>query len=318
MIRKLFFLFVFFLFAFSADARTAARADCFPFERLAPEKRERAEQLLLKALDSEALYTIVGNLKPMSSGFLSFDFPARLPRLSEQEALDAEKTLGAKAAETLSAEEKARLAQAKQAVSRARTLREIEEIREILALWRCGAGDGAFFADVQHFAKTFEGRRHAEAVVFNRANLRRAVREKSDFFSRWAITANSHPLQILYAVETDETGARFGGYGYLFGYPDYAVEFFVRAADSEEFTGKFVERDFYSVPTFSRPTNGFVWAVPKNHAENEIDKAIRAEAAKIYAEYKTRRERYIGAGKKGVVEMMRDWFCGEKAICAVG
>lgn len=315
MIRQFALLSVFFLFVSSADAQTALRADCFPFERLAPEKRARAEQILLKALDSEALYTIVGDLKPMSSGFLSFEFPVRLARLGEQEASDAEKTLGARAADTLSAEEKTRLAQAKQAASRARILREIEETREILALWRCGADD-TFFADVSHFSKTFDGKRHAEAVVFNRANLRRAVREKSDFFSRWAITANSHPLQILYAVETDETGARFGGYGYLFGYPDHAVEFFVRAADAEELTGKFVEREFYSVSTFARPTNGFVWAVPKNHQPNEADRAIRARAEKIFEEYETKREKYVGVGKKGVVEMMRDWFCSEKSVCA--
>lgn len=64
-----------------------ARQDCFPFERLSPVEREKAEALLLKALDSEALYTIIGNLKPMSSGFGEMRFPVKkmdLPQLAER------------------------------------------------------------------------------------------------------------------------------------------------------------------------------------------------------------------------------------------
>ena len=185
-------------------------------------------------------------------------------------------------------------------------LRELEETRRILALWRCG--DDSFFADVQHFQKTFEGTRFAETVVFNKKALRETIAARADFFSRWGITPASHPLQVLYAVEADETGARFGGYGYLFGYPDYAVNFFVAAAAEEEFTGRFVERGFYSIETFARPTNGFVWAVPKNHAETDADRAVRQKAAQIFTEYKKRRAEYIGEGKRGVVEMMRDWL----------
>ncbi|NJM52355.1 MAG: hypothetical protein HC846_02550 [Blastocatellia bacterium] len=65
------------------------RTECFPFERLPPEKRKKAEDLLLKALDSEALYTIVGGLKPMSSGFASFQFTIREPRgVIESEAVE--------------------------------------------------------------------------------------------------------------------------------------------------------------------------------------------------------------------------------------
>jgi hypothetical protein len=37
-------------------------------------KRARSEALLLKALDGEALYTIISGLKPTSSGFASLQF----------------------------------------------------------------------------------------------------------------------------------------------------------------------------------------------------------------------------------------------------
>jgi hypothetical protein len=282
-------------------------SECFPFEKLAPEKRKKAEEILLKALDSEALYTIVGGLKPMSSGFASFQFTIREPRgVTEAEAVELlQKYPTEESRKNLPDAEKRKVTTADNFLKRRKTLQEINDTREILAHFRCGEN---LFADVQHFAESFEGKRFAETVIFNRNSLRKMLAEKSDFFVRFGITENSHPLEVLYAVEYNKTGARFGGYGYLFGYPDYAVRFFVQAADEEEFSGKFVERDFYSIPTFSNPTNRFVYAVPKGHVENETDKALKAKALQIFEEYKTRREKYIGEGKKGVVEMMRDWL----------
>ena len=258
------------------------RSECFPFEKLSPGKRKAAEELLLKALDSEALYTIVGDLKPMSSDFTNFQTEIRIPR------------------------------DEKKAEERRNTLAKINDTREILRHFKCGEN---LFADIHHFAKSFEGKRFSDAVIFNRKNLTRMLKDKSVFFDRWAITPNSEPLQVLYAVDYDETGARFGGYGYLFGYPDYAIRFFVEAADEEDFSGKFVERDFFSNPTFSSPKNGFVYAVPKGQTETEVDKALKTKAMKIFEDYQIRREKYIGEGKKGVTEMLRDWLCDEKKSC---
>lgn len=265
-----------------ANIAAAQRNECFPFERLPSESRAKADDLLLKALDSESLYTIVGGLKPMSSGFASFQIEVRPPK------------------------------EDKKAEERRRSLAALDQAREILRHFRCGE---KIFADVQHFAKTFDGKRFSETVIFNRQSVEAMLMARSDFFDRWGITENSHPLQILYAVEYDETGARFGGYGYLFGYPEYAVRFFVQASREEEFTGKFVQRDFYSIPTFSSPANRFVYAVPKGHLENSEDRALKEKALKIFHEYKTRREQYIGDGRKGVVEMVRAWLCDERREC---
>lgn len=296
----------------SLQAQSGARNECFSFEKLPPAQRKTAEDMLLKALDGEALYTIVGGLKPMSSGFQTFQMQVSLPRV---EIAEAEKTLGelnSKKADDLTSDEKRRLSQSKQAVERKQTLDKIAETRAIFEHWKCGDD---VFADVHHYAKAYEGKRFYDTVVFSRSRLREMLTAKADFFSRWGITANSHPLDVLYAVEYNETAARFGGYGYLFGYPDYAVDFFVRASVEEEFSGKFVERSFYSLPTFAGE-HRFVYAVPKNQAENEIDRALRAKAEPIFAEYKRRRAEYIGAGKKGVVEMLRDWFCNSQNQCS--
>ena len=53
-------------------AAEVPRRDCFPVEDLAPEERAKTEELFLKLMDSEALYTVVGGWKPMSSGFVHF------------------------------------------------------------------------------------------------------------------------------------------------------------------------------------------------------------------------------------------------------
>jgi len=74
------------VFAGAAQAQNAARLGCFPFETLPANERKQAEELLLKALDGESLYTIIGGLKSMSSGFQSIQTRVALPRMEKAEA----------------------------------------------------------------------------------------------------------------------------------------------------------------------------------------------------------------------------------------
>lgn len=309
---NLFICLLILFFSTALQAQNASRKDCFSFEKLPPEQRQKAETLLLKALDGESLYTLVGGLKPMSSSFQSFEVDVNLPRLETAEAEKIIAALGAKKAEDLSAEEKSRLSQAKRAIERGQSLTRIAEMKMIFEHWRCG---DEIYADMQHYAQTYEGKRHFDTVVFSRPSLRKMIAEKTDFFSRLGIVPESHPLEVLYAVEYNQTSARFGGYGYLFGYPDYAVRFFVQSSDEEKFTGKFVERSFISLPTFAGE-NRFVYAVPKGYIETETDKTLRKKTENIFNEYKRRRAQYIGEGKKGAVEMLRDWFCVSPESCS--
>lgn len=270
------FLLLLFL-AFNALAAGVPRAQCFPTEKLPPALRAKSEELLLKALDSEALYTLIGGLKPMSSGVASFKFAVNQP-----------------------------------------DLREIEEARQALAAWRCG---DELFADVRHFAQTYEDSktkeltRAAEAVVLNLPALAAVVSKYADYFAPFGLTSHAHPMEVLMAIEYSQPGSRWRGYGYLFGFPSYAVDFFVNAGESEKQTGKFVERDFLSIPTFGAEKHQFVWAVPKGYTEQDDDRAIRARAAEILANYRERRARFIGTGKPGVSELLREWFDDGKGFC---
>lgn len=274
------FIFVFLLLlllSFQTLADGVPRAQCFPTEKLPPELRAKSEELLLKALDSETLYTLIGGMKPMSSGVASFKFAVKQP-----------------------------------------DLQEIEEARQALAAWRCG---DELFADVRHFAQTYEDSktkeltRAAEAVVLNLPALSATVSKYADYFAPFGLTPHAHPIEVLMAIEYSQPTSRWRGYGHLFGFPSYAVDFFVKAGESEKQTGKFVERDFLSIPTFGAEKHQFVWAVPKGYVEQDEDRVIRARAAEILAAYRERRARFIGAGKAGVSELLRDWFDDGKGFC---
>jgi len=217
----------------------------------------------LSALDNEALYTLVSDLKPMS-GFVEFRVPLETLELSE-----------------------------------------IERTRRALRAWTCG---DYFFADVRRFREPHGDRLYAEGAIWNRPALERVLAERPEFFARFAVTPSAHPLEVVLAVEYDETVARYRGYGYLYGYPEYAVEYFAGAEITRERTEERVARDFYSIPTYARPEGAYAWAVPKGHVENEADRRILENARAVLEEYRRRRERYIGDGKPGVVELLRDWF----------
>jgi hypothetical protein len=184
-------------------------------------------------------------------------------------------------------------------------LSEIEKTRRALRAWTCG---DAFYADVRHFREPHGNRLYAEGAVWNLPALGRLLEAKRTLFSRYGLTRSAHPLEVVLAVEYDETVARYQGYGYLYGYPEYAVEYFAAAEIERARTDVRAERDFVSVPTFARPEGAYAWAVPRGHVENEADRDILARAKAVLEDYRRRRERCVGEGKPGVVELLRDWL----------
>ena len=251
---------------------------CFPVEELPPDLRVKSAELLLKALDGEALYTFIGDFKPMSSGFFSLNFPA----------------------EGTSAE----------------TLARLDETRRLLGVWRCG---GEFYAGLHHFAKVFEGKRSVDGLIIRRSLLEQLIEKRGQFLAGFGITKLSDPLEVISAVEYAPQLDRLRHYGHLFGYPDHAVDFFVTAARSQEETGQFVKREFIRMPTYraSDERSPFVYAVPVGHTEQEADRRLRSDAGRVLAEYRLRRERYVGPKRPGVFQMMRDWFDDGSGQCSV-
>jgi hypothetical protein len=242
----------------------AAAGDCFPFERLPEGLRKKARDLLLNALDGEALYTIASDIKPMSSGFYSTNVVIASPNLEEA-----------------------------------------EDVRQVLQTWTCG---GELAASLHHFAAVYEGRRPLEGVVFNLPAVRGMLDAHRDFFAGYGISRSADPLEALMAVEYDPSSARLRGYGYFFGYPDYAVDFFATAADEQKKTGTLVPRDFLSLPT-ARGERRFVYATPKGHQQNAADGALKARVDAVFADYMARRARHVTDNdSSNVLALVREWF----------
>jgi len=224
----------------------------------------RADSLALKILDGEALYTMVGGLKPMSTGIWSTKF-------SDQGAPP----------------------------------REIEEVRAALALL---CRDSRWHGDVLVFKEQHGGEIFAEAYVIHRAALRGIISRRLSFFSLAGISPGTPPDEVVRTIEALPPAQRLRGYGYLFGYPCYAVDFFCDAAQSERRTGIRVERDFVQVPTYSAPGGRFVWAVPKGHVLNREDQLIRRRAAEILNEYQQRREAQVALDGTGAAALLKSWL----------
>jgi hypothetical protein len=252
----------------NAVANGVPPSQCFPATELPPDLRAKSEEMLLRALDNEALYTLAGGLKPMSTVGSTVTFTVEQPDLTA-----------------------------------------IAERRRLLSVWRCGPD---LFADVRVFRAINDGKRSATSEVFYRPALDAVLARHAAFFAPLGLTPGSHPMEVLTTIEWSERGPRWRGQGYLYGYPDYAVDFFVESGEAEARGGAFVPRDPIRVPTFGATPerSNFVWTVPKGHQQNDADRTIATRAARILAAYSERRARYIGDGKPGAFALIRDWYCG--------
>lgn len=262
------------------SALPLASADaCLAVDHATPSAQALADSVLLELGDREALYTLGGGLKPLSSDV---------------------RDLSVRIAPTLDTV----------------ALQRLERLREATALLRCG-DIGAF---VQVFTATQRLRdssevRQASVVLYHRSAVRRAVTQHAAFFATLGITPSADPRDVLAAVENAPRAPRWRGYGYLFGYPDDAVDFFVQAGEEGDRTGTLVPRDFVRIPTFYRFTGSdgvglstFVYAVPKGAARTAADQQLREQADSIYARYVPMRGRITEPGSGQATTMWRQWL----------
>jgi len=209
------------------------------------EETSRFRELLTTALEREALYTLVGGLKPLSTGFWQGEMTV--------EGAD---------------------------------LAELVRVRRALAPLR----DETYYADMQVFATAHDGKRTIEAYVVHRASLAAMIEREQEFWSPLGIAPCTHPAEVVAVVDRLPQAQRWRAYGMLFGYPRYAIDFFVdatergRASDAE--MGPGVDREFLHIPTASAETGHFTWAVPMGHTERVEDRAIRRMADRILIEFR--------------------------------
>lgn len=222
---------------------------------------ELEQQLVLRALDRGPVFTLLGDIKPMSSDIwqVKLDSPD----------LDLEK---------------------------------VDRVRRLMAVFN----DDRTYGDVitiTHTVRSIETP-SLEAVVFDRVALARTLKRQSEFFGKYGITESSHPLHVAVTVGHMPSLDRERGYGYLFGYPDHAVDFFVAAQKAWVETGEFVKRDFVRIETYSG--NGTVWAVPKGETSHVENLEFVRNADKINMVYREMRKQN-GDDHTKLLAQIRQW-----------
>ena len=221
-----------------------------------------AYHLIIEGADHEALYTLVGGLKPMSNGIWRGSIQTESPDLTE-----------------------------------------LRHVRSALAPLR----NQTWYADVQVFHSAQDGKRYAEAYVVHRAALARMMESYSSFWNRWGVTPETHPAEVVAVVDRMPKAERWRGYGYLFGYPVDAVDFFVAAgmaAEGGREIGSGKDRKFIHLPTYSAATGRFTYAVAMDHASTHADKALASQARLILEAYRLRRG-MIHDVKEAILEFQR-------------
>lgn len=223
------------------------------YKKMSAAEKQTADSLLAYGLDHEALYTLIDTLKPVSSIKLY-----RLPLLSAQDD---------------------------QRDSALSVLRNVQQVA-------AGLSRGDFEFLVTPFARPDSIYKHIELYVVRKSRLKSMIRSHSDFYARLGITENTPPATVLAVTEYESKYDRWRSYGYLFGYPSYAVDFFVAAGKSQDSTSQFVKRDFFQVPVYAADKGYFTYAVPQGHVPGATDSLIHKQAAEVLRDYKGIRPKY--------------------------
>ncbi len=268
---------------------SSAQADFAALERLAPDDRKLADSLLALALDHEALYTLWGDLKPISD-VATFTFRIARPlAVSSGTASVVDATSPA----------------AMQAIQQLRRLQRVVNAMNF--------GDVQFF--IHPFKRADSVKRFVQVAVLRKSSVEACLRRYQAFFGQFGFVPESDAVSVVMATEYEDKYERYRGYGYLYGYPEHAVTFFVEAARSQDSTGQFVKRDFFQIPTWSGKQGHFVYAVPKGYAATDTDSAIYYAASKILTDYRALRPTFMNADSSlRAVELLKAWYAKQTSV----
>jgi hypothetical protein len=223
-----------------------------------------ADSILAYALDHEALFTLADTLKPISSvKFLRF----AIAKDSTQKDGDIIIT------------------------TKDSFLQVIDSYQQV-----CDAlSKGDFQFVLMPFKHTEKNIRNMEIYVVRKSVFVKKIQQYQAFFGQWGFTPNTDAAVVLPVIEYETKWDRNRAYGYLFGYPSYAVDFFVEANKMQETDSAktFVKRDFFAIPVFTGNQGYFTYAMPKGYKPNEVDSSIYKTAANTLEYYRNIRTKYV-------------------------
>jgi len=263
--------------------------EVFPgYEDLSASDRLRADSLIAFALDHEALYSLMADIKPISSIGFSLSYP--LGKDSTQR--DGQHEVVSVYADSVQT-----------------VINDLESWYRVL--------DALSFGDYQFmlmpFRQVWDGKRNMQVLLCRADLIDELLEEQTSFFAQWGFVPGTDPAVLLTTIEFEEKHDRFRSYGYLFGYPRHAVDFFVEASLQQEETGEFVSRDFFQIPVFAKERGYFTYAVPKDYEATALDSLIYNNAQEVLEEYRRLRTDYLDEeGKLESIELYRDWWYNQK------
>lgn len=223
-----------------------------------------ADSLLAYALDHEALYTLVDTLKPMSSvKFLTYAI-AKDSSMQDGDAYVTHK-------DSL-----------------------LQLIDQYQSVCKALSNDTWQFV-LLPFKRTEKNMRNLEIYVIRKAVFANKINQYQSFFGQWGFTPNTDPSIVLSVIEYETRWDRNRAYGYLFGYPAYAVDFFVEANKMQQadINKKIVPRNFFAIPVFAGNQGYFTYAMPKSYQPTELDSAIYKKAQHTLNQYRQIRSSYL-------------------------
>ena len=146
---------------------------------------------------------------------------------------------------------------------------------------------------INPFRQDYDGKRIMQVSVYRRSRVARMLADHQAFFGQWGFVPTSEPELIINTIEFENQADRWRGYGYLFGYPRHAVDFFVEAGISQTKTKQVVKRDFFQIPVGSGKVGHFTYALPKGTKPNETDSTLYRQANETLTQYRQVRSRYV-------------------------
>lgn len=245
-------------FMFSCKTQKSAQ------EPLTNKEKKYINRILKYGLDHEALYTILADIKPMSSlRILSLPVVNTDSISGKKDAVPAEK------------------------------LRHLDSLKQIqTTLNKINIPDVKFVAIP--YKATKEDKLSIQVSAVRLSLLNKVLEDKKSFFGQFGLVHGSSPELVVSTIENAKIYDRYRGYGYLFGYPDYAVDFFVEAAKETNKNKKLYPRKFFQIPVFSSKNGYFVYAYSESYTPSkQVDSTLYYKADFTLKEYRKLRPKFM-------------------------
>lgn len=248
------------------DTRTHATVheECFNTENLSERERAYADSLLYTGINNEALHTLISPLKPMS------DIATYRFAYSEADSLDMEPH---------------------QVAGTPEFREKFEKLNRVVNAIECGP----LSATLIPFRQNNDSLRFINLRVHRTDAIDRVLAEYPEFWEQWGFVKGSKPETVIQVMEYENPADRFRGYGYLYGYPEHAVNFFVEAAKHYDKTEERLDRDFINLPVVSDRKGRFVYAVEEGHSLNDADVFIEESAHENVSHFKNSSEDFYNS-----------------------